>query len=308
MDTTSKISFVIPAYNCESTLAEAVASIFNTNFSEGDEVIIVNDGSVDKTEEVILSLQKKYPSVVYIKNEINKGCPASRNVGIRAAKNPLIFNLDSDNVLASKSIPPLKEYLLREKADIAAFGDTQYFPKSTKKITHKWVYEKTTLTLADLLAGPYNPGPGGNFLYTKASWQKIGGYWEYGKGLHEAWGFSLKQLANGAKFVVLPQLYYFHRYGYDSLDVVGRREENGSGEMSTKMLMNFIDLISPEGVTYIKETPNWFLKLSQKPIHLASGERGYTGYAVQLKKKSAILEKIKSNPLIRKMYHLYKRS
>lgn len=47
------ISFFIPAYNCEKTLEESVQSIIEGNFSEGDELVLVNDGS---TEEPKLSL------------------------------------------------------------------------------------------------------------------------------------------------------------------------------------------------------------------------------------------------------------
>ena len=54
----SKISFIIPAYNCADTLIESIESIFNGNFEVDDEVIIVNDASTDKTLEVINKLQK----------------------------------------------------------------------------------------------------------------------------------------------------------------------------------------------------------------------------------------------------------
>jgi len=197
-----KISFVIPAYNCADTLEESVESIFNGNFEDGDEVIIVNDASTDNTESVIDKLKSKHPLIVTINNSENKGCPASRNVGIRATKNSLIFNLDSDNILVHNSIPKLKKYLIEQAAEVAAFGEYHYFIDNTAKITHKWICKPGTMSLADFLSGHINPGPGGNFLYTKKSWDKIGGYWEYGSGLHEAWGFTLKQLANGAKFVV----------------------------------------------------------------------------------------------------------
>lgn len=84
---------------------------------------------------------------------------------------------------------------------------------------NRWVCRPGVLTLADLLAGPISPAPAGNYMYSKESWQRVGKYWEYGKGLNEAWGFSLKQIASGSKFVVMPDSYYFHRYGHDSLYV-----------------------------------------------------------------------------------------
>src|ERR1035437_2534038 len=94
------ISYVMPAYNSEITLLEAVDSIFNGNFEDGDEVIIVNDASKDGTKAIAENILLKYkPFVRLINNAKNKGCPASRNIGISNSKNELIFNLDSDNVL-----------------------------------------------------------------------------------------------------------------------------------------------------------------------------------------------------------------
>lgn len=283
-----KISFVIPAYNCADTIEESIDSIFNGNFEDGDEIIIVNDASTDETENIITKLVKKHPPIIYIKNEINKGCPATRNAGISRAKNSLIFNLDSDNILPLNCISHLKKYLLSNNADIAAFSEYHYFIKDHKQINHKWIYDKSTMNLADFLSGHINPGPGGNFLYTKSSWQKIGGYWEYGKGLHEAWGFTLKQLGNGAKFVVLPNSYYFHRYGHDSLFVTESKKKNKSSLMATKMIQNFKDMIHPDDLDYITSKQGsitWFDNLFAKPIRLKNQELGTTGFVVRMKTK-----------------------
>ncbi len=307
MDKNSKISFVIPAYNCESTIEESIKSIFNGNFEDGDEIIIVNDCSKDSTEAKIMDLKKEYAQIIYIKNEVNRGCPASRNVGVRIATNPLIFNLDSDNVLAPDSIKPLKEYLLSENADIAAFSQYYFFQKNINQITHKWIYDKNTLTLSDLLTGHTNPGPGGNFLYTKKSWEKIGGYWEYGNGLHEAWGFTLKQLANGARFVVLQNSFYFHRHGHDSLSITERKKKDESGLTGTKMLMNFADLIDADDLIYVKENLGWFDGLAERPIRLKSKEIGHDGYNIRLEKKNRVVETFKNNKWIQKLYRIYKK-
>ena len=52
-DEKNNISFIMPAYNCADTIEESVDSIFNGNFTDGDELIIVNDGSTDNTEKVL---------------------------------------------------------------------------------------------------------------------------------------------------------------------------------------------------------------------------------------------------------------
>ena len=270
----------MPAYNSAKTIIESVDSIFNGNFEVGDELIIVNDGSTDDTDRIIKELKNKHPQIIYLVNPVNLGCPASRNIGIRTATNPLIFNIDSDNILVPGSVKKLKESLLAENADAAAFGEYHFFQTNPKKITHKCICRPGIMTLADFLAGPRNPGPGGNYLYTKASWQKIGGYWEYGYGLHEAWGFTLKQLANGAKFVIVPGTFYFHRYGWNSLTIRETKNKEEFSLMASKMIMPFLDLLSDEDANLIKSetgSRTWFGNFSQRPLRLKNGQAGQTG-------------------------------
>jgi glycosyltransferase involved in cell wall biosynthesis len=281
----SNISFIIPAYNCEDTITETVESVFKGNYQKGDEVIIVNDGSKDGTKKVLKHLQNQYHLIKIIDNPRNLGCPASRNVGIGKARNKLIFNLDSDNVLAPKSITVLKEYLLKNKADAASFGEILFFTKKVNNVTHKWVFNKNNFILPDLFASHINPGPAGNFLYTKQIWKKVGKYWEYGKGLHEAWGFHLKLLASGAKYVILPNSYYYHRYGHKSLFVRESKNTNKGIRLTNKMVRPFLSLINIEDVNYMKKN-DWFKNIENHPIRIRFHKIGYKGKKVIVKKTS----------------------
>jgi glycosyltransferase involved in cell wall biosynthesis len=280
------ISFVIPAYNCFTTIVESVESILNNNFYEGDEIIIVNDCSTDNTSEVLGEIKKEYPFIIIINNGKNKGCPASRNVGIKVAKNSLIFNLDSDDVLFSGSVKKLRDYMILYNADMAAFGSMYFFKKNIKNITHKWIFKEGIFTLADFLSGPIVPG--GNYLYTKKSWERIGGYWEYGKGLHEFWGFTLKQLACGAKFAIMPNSFYYHRHGTGrSLFIEESKITNGNF-LTTKMIKPFLYLIENEDVKYIMSREgrmSWFSNLYKIPIRVKGEKKGRTGIVIYSKKE-----------------------
>lgn len=271
------ISFVVPAYNAEKTIVESIESIFNNNFEVGDEVIIIDDCSTDNTTKVINHLADRFsPHIKAVKNKVNKGCPATRNVGIDLAKNKLIFNLDADNILVPNSISKLKSSLLENQADMVAFASYHYFVNSTKLVTHKWQCITGWLTLANLFAGHINPGPGGNFLYTKSSWKKIGGYWEYGKGLHEAWGFTLKQLTSGSRLFVVPDTYYYHRHGHDSLFVIESKNKTAEIEMLAKMLAPYQNRFDPLDWEYMKNNPDWYHKLDKHPIKV-DGQTGKNG-------------------------------
>jgi glycosyltransferase involved in cell wall biosynthesis len=89
------ISIVMAAYNEEKFIGEAIESILNQTYPHF-EFIIINDGSTDKTEEIILSFSD--PRIKYIKNEINLKLIASLNKGLSLATGKYIARMDSDDV------------------------------------------------------------------------------------------------------------------------------------------------------------------------------------------------------------------
>lgn len=302
ISTTDPISFVIPAFNSAATVLESIESIINGNWTEGDELIVVNDGSTDATEQVFADAKEKYPFIRVYNETVNRGCPAARNIGYGHAKHKIIFNLYSDDVLIPGSVARLKEYMVSEQADLAGFAEYRYFKterNGKKKITHRWVCRPGVLSLADFMAGDINPGPGGNFMLTKKSWEEVGGVWEYGKGMHEAWGFTLKVLMAGAKFVVLPNSYYFHRYGGNSLFVREAKKENEVSLMATKMITPYLDRLDPKDSAYIQTdegSKTWYKSLDRAPIRLKDQPVGKTGVIViapDAQLKTLVLRKIK---------------
>ena len=83
-----KISVIMPAYNAEKYIGEAIYSILGQTF-EDFEFIILNDCSTDRTEEIILSYDD--PRIVYLKNEQNMGVAATLNRGLETAKGELAY-------------------------------------------------------------------------------------------------------------------------------------------------------------------------------------------------------------------------
>ena len=263
------ISYLMPAYNCASTVEESVESIMDGNFVEGDELIITNDCSTDQTAEVLSRLQEKYPVMILIHHARNKGCSASRNTAADRAGNPLFFSLDSDNILLPSSVMELKRFLIEHKTDVASFGRLSYFKDKEKTITHEWVFGKGEVTLADHLSKKRVPGASGNYLFTKESWLRAGGYAEFAGGL-DAWGFALRQLATGSKMMAMPDSSYLHRYGHDSLWV--RDYKKGKTSLvALQILLPFIDQIAEEDVDYIMGPEgryHWFEELEKRPVRV----------------------------------------
>lgn len=92
------ISFIVPAYNAEVTLHRTIQSILNQT-SDSYRIIIINDGSTDKTEEIGKAYSQKYPGRITYVYQPNRGLGGARNHGIELADTEYISFLDSDDWL-----------------------------------------------------------------------------------------------------------------------------------------------------------------------------------------------------------------
>lgn len=92
------VSVVIPAYNAEKYISKAIQSLINQTFKD-IELIIVNDGSTDKTREIAIKELEKAPFDYKIIDQENKGGSVARNVGIREATGEYIHFLDADDYI-----------------------------------------------------------------------------------------------------------------------------------------------------------------------------------------------------------------
>jgi glycosyltransferase involved in cell wall biosynthesis len=92
-----KISVILPVYQGEKTIKKSIKSIIKQNYTN-IELIIINDGSTDKTEIIILKFMKKYFQIKYIKNNENQGTYFSRNMGIKQSNGEFITIQDADDI------------------------------------------------------------------------------------------------------------------------------------------------------------------------------------------------------------------
>ena len=91
--TNSLVTCIIPVYNGEPYLGEALESVLNQTY-RSVEVIVVDDGSTDRTPEVVAS----YGSRVSYRRQANAGAPSARNLGLGAASGEWIGFLDADDL------------------------------------------------------------------------------------------------------------------------------------------------------------------------------------------------------------------
>lgn len=89
-------SIIIPIYNVEEFIDKAVCSVVFQTFQEF-ELLLIDDGSVDKSHDICIALSLKYKNIKVFKNPVNKGVAFSRNLGIKESSKDYILFLDSDD-------------------------------------------------------------------------------------------------------------------------------------------------------------------------------------------------------------------
>lgn len=113
-----KISVIMPAYNAEKYIAEAIESILGQTFGDF-EFIILNDCSTDRTEEIIRSYTDS--RIVYLKNEQNMGVAATLNRGLSVAKGEYIARMDADDISLPERFEKQVAFLDKDPA-VAVLG------------------------------------------------------------------------------------------------------------------------------------------------------------------------------------------
>ncbi|QCX53674.1 glycosyltransferase [Elizabethkingia sp. JS20170427COW] len=144
-------SVVIPLYNKENQIKKTLESVLNQTFSEF-EVVIINDGSKDKSVEVVQSFDD--PRIRLITQE-NAGVSAARNRGVRESKNEWIAFLDADDLWKNNKLEEI-EKVINKNLNLNWIANGIETVKGNKVI--KFLYDKEGFTrdvLDDLINGLY---------------------------------------------------------------------------------------------------------------------------------------------------------
>lgn len=111
-----KISVIMPVYNAERFLREAIDSVLTQSF-ENFELIALDDCSTDSSYEILCEYSEKDDRVKVYKNEVNKGVSYTRNYGVSKAKFPYVALIDSDDMWD-------KEKLRKQVELLSVYPDT----------------------------------------------------------------------------------------------------------------------------------------------------------------------------------------
>jgi glycosyltransferase involved in cell wall biosynthesis len=250
------ISFIIPCYNRSYCLKQTLDSIYEQkNLKVPFEIICVDDGSTDNTYAILKAYAVKHDNILIFRHVTNQGAAAARNTAVSHARGNLIFNLDSDNILVPNSVQHLLDLMHEKGYEAVAFQEARYFihrPDDHAGKLKRSYSSKGYFDFKDIMTDMKAPANGGNYLYTRMSYDRAGGYPDVKTG--DCWGFGLRQVATGTKIGYVPGTFYWHRFSSDSN--WNRWKKKGlTSYCFLKTAKEFLDFFTPETVNFLMHYP-----------------------------------------------------
>lgn len=238
------ISVIVPVYNTEKYLEACIKSIVNQSYKNLD-IILVNDGSTDKSKEICEKWKEKDFRIRLI-NQSNMGAAMAKNTGLDTIKGDLFMILDSDDLLHKNNIEILYNFMKKENSDIIEACHTTILEefKSTD-IQQNKIFENfnTEDALKELIiSGKFHQTPW-NKLYKRQLLKDI----RFPKGKYiddEYWTYKL--FANAKRITWVDDVIYYYR----------QHEESTMGRIYSIKRLDAIDALYDRYKFMKKKFPN----------------------------------------------------
>lgn len=130
-----KLSIIIPVYNVEAFVGRCIESCLKQDLPASEyELLIVNDGSLDGSMDVVRQYARQYENIRIIEQE-NKGLSAARNAGLSQAKGEYVWFVDSDDDVNGDELKMLVDFAIDKKLDVLCF-DIRVIRRGQPTVTH----------------------------------------------------------------------------------------------------------------------------------------------------------------------------
>jgi glycosyltransferase involved in cell wall biosynthesis len=168
------VSVIIPAYNAEQFVERTLNSVLNQTY-QNLEVIVVNDGSHDRTAEIVSEIAHRDDRVILL-HQSNSGVAVARNLGIQHSKGEFIAPIDADDIWYPKNIEKQVQYILQAETSVGLVYSWSIDINENDEVEGEFrassiegeVY--TTLLLHDFIANASST------LIRRECFERVGGY------------------------------------------------------------------------------------------------------------------------------------
>lgn len=224
MDQKPLISIVIPVYNCAGYVNDTIQSVVKSSYPNW-EIILINDGSTDRSPTVCKEWETKYPEKIRLIDQRNQGPSVARNVGIFYARGEFILPLDSDDKIHPEYIGlAIAQFQSDEQTKVVYCEAEKFGEKSGPWNLKPFSLKQLALDNMIFVSG----------VFRKKDWEDVGGYdprliWGW-----EDWEFWINLLKHGGKVVKLPQVGFYYRIRKGSR----RKSTNKAAKRLTIDLLN----------------------------------------------------------------------
>ena len=168
VDDTPLVSVLIPAYQAEAYVADAIASVLQQDYP-ALEILVVDDASTDGTPAVVERITD--PRVTLLRRGVNGGAAAARDTGLAVAQGPLIALLDADDFWLPNKLRRQVDYMSRHKDVVLTYAGIRFEVDGLASSVYQPPLE---LTFHDLMA--HRLVPVQTMVYRKSAVERIGGF------------------------------------------------------------------------------------------------------------------------------------
>ena len=172
MSNSPLVSVIMPAYNSEAYIEEAIQSVLSQTY-KNFEFIIINDASKDGTLNVIKNYAKKDKRITVVTNLTNLGVGATRALGIEKSKGSFIMWQDSDDISLPRRMELQLDYLLENELVGVVGGYIEFFGEGIKTTLRKYSQNDAELRRRIFM---YSPVAQPASMYRKEVYEKVGTY------------------------------------------------------------------------------------------------------------------------------------
>lgn len=213
-----KLSIIVPVYNVERYLDECIQSIISQTLSEY-ELILVDDGSVDKSGVICDQYQEKYDDLIRVIHKANGGLSSARSAGLAIANGKYIAFIDSDDRISVDSLCAILHWIDSTSADLCFMQAIKFYPDGKKVPLGDNIIRSCLLNrskseaIKHLSTRPKFPGSACTKLYKSEFLRKKNIVFPNDKRTSEDLGFVLDCIINADIYDALEIPYYEYRQG-----------------------------------------------------------------------------------------------
>lgn len=217
-----KLSVIVPVYNAGPYLRDCIGSLLAQSIDDY-EVILINDGSTDDSQEIIDTYKQAYPQLISSITVHNGGQGRARNLGLEIAKGDYVGFVDSDDWVLPEMYLKLYTKAEAEGADVVVCDIKKIYADRSTELLTTWRDDKPIASAGSACDKLFRREVVGEIRFPEGLW-------------YEDFDFSAKVLMRSRKTVHVPEMLYMYRCGQPST------MHNNNARMNLDMLEVMEDL------------------------------------------------------------------